>query len=219
MERKKEQERKVKEMAYVVAGKNTLRLQRKFIALLVLGLQEKAALKFQTVFRGKKGREELKFRKERERRVKALCRRCLGDAGRVAMLGWKEYIVLVRKEKRAAAVKLQTRYRMRQSKKRLEWEKKEKIRKEELIAMALGRNTERLVRSLFREWKLKLEEKHGAILMQGLFRKKKSRKEVEALREKKRKQEWLISMALGRGDQRRKIYFLNKWAGFVRIAR
>ncbi|GMI15428.1 hypothetical protein TrVE_jg5292 [Triparma verrucosa] len=219
IERKKEQERKVKEMAYLVAGKNTLRLQRKFIALLALGLQEKAALKFQTVFRGKKGREELKVRKERERRVKALCRRCLGDAGRVAMLGWKEYIVLVRKEKRAAAVKLQTRYRMRQSKKRLEWEKKEKIRKEELIAMALGRNTERVVRSLFREWKLKLEEKHGAVLMQGLFRKKKSRKEVEALREKKRKQEWLISMALGRGDQRMKIYFLNKWAGFVRIAR
>ncbi|GMH55274.1 hypothetical protein TrLO_g5113 [Triparma laevis f. longispina] len=219
MMRRKEQEKKVKEMAYLMAGKNTLRLQKKFIALLVLGVQEKAALKFQNLFRGKKGRDELKFRKERELRVRALCRRCLGDAGRVAMLGWKEYVVMCRKEKRAAAVKLQTRYRMRQSKKRLEFEKKEKIRKEELIAMALGRNTERLMKSLFREWKLKLEEKSGAVLIQGLFRKKKSRHEVEALREKKSRQEWIISMALGRGDQRRKIYFVKKWAGFVKVAR
>ena len=48
---------------------------------------------------------------------------------------------------------------------------------------------------------------------------KKSRHEVEALREKKSRQEWIISMALGRGDQRRKIYFVKKWAGFVKVAR
>ena len=105
--------------------------------------QEKAAVKFQCILRGKRGREELAFRKERERRVKALCRRCLGDTGRLGFLAFREYLAVAREEKGKAATKLQTRFRMRRAKARLEWERKEKIRKEELIAMALGRNTER----------------------------------------------------------------------------
>ena len=143
MQRRRELEVKVKEMAYLVAGKNVERLQKKFIHLMFQGLQEKAAVKFQCILRGKRGREELAFRKERERRVKALCRRCLGDTGRLGFLAFREYLAVAREEKGKAATKLQTRFRMRRAKARLEWERKEKIRKEELIAMALGRNTER----------------------------------------------------------------------------
>ena len=124
-----------------------------------------------------------------------------------------------REEKGRAATKIQKRFRIRKAKARLEWERKEKIRKEELIAMALGRNTERLVRSLFREWNFKLEEKHSAILMQGLFRSHKSKKEVERARENKRKQELIIAMALGRSDQRRKVNFLHRWEKFKFFAK
>ena len=75
LERRKVLERNVKEMAFLVAGKNVERLQRKFICLLFHGLQDKAALKFQCIFRRKRGRDELAIRRERKRRVKALCRR------------------------------------------------------------------------------------------------------------------------------------------------
>ena len=146
-------------------------------------------MKFQTVFRGKRGRDELKLRQERERRVKALCRRCLGDAGRLAFLGFREFLVVARAEKERCALKLQGRWRIKAARKKVDWEKKERNRKEELIALALGRNTDRLVRRCIKDWYELLEMKRGATVFQGLFRKKKSREEVAMMREKKKKTE------------------------------
>ena len=222
MERRKKLEMQVKEMALLMAGNNTRRLQLKFLKLLFLGLQEKAAVKFQTVFRGKRGRNEFKTRRDRQRRAKALCRRCLADAGRLGMLGFKEFLAMTRKEKAAAAVKLQARYRIRVARRRAEFERKEKNRKEELIAMALGRNTDRLAKRLLQGWRELLEMKRGATLMQSLFRAKKSREEVEREREKRRKVELIIAMALGRHDLRLKkqtIYNMVQFGYYSRFAK
>jgi hypothetical protein len=136
--RKKRQEAQVKEMAFLMAGKNTERLQRKFIALMLQGVMDKAAAKFQSIFRGKKGRNAAKAEQERNRRVRALARRCMGGAGHLAIDGWKAYIVLVRAEKNKAATKLQGRYRIKLAQRGVDFERKERNRKEVSAAQGIG---------------------------------------------------------------------------------
>lgn len=207
---KKRQESKAKEMALLVMGKNSLRIQKIFIDALYRLLEDKAAMKLQAIIRGKNGKEELKRRKEREKKIKALCRRCLGGAGHFAMDGWKAFIVMIRNEKYHAANKIINRAKVVLAKAAVERERKEQARKEELIAMALGKSVERTAKLCLNCWHEFVEMNKSATKFQGLFRIKQSKKNVEILKEKKRKVELIIAMALGRSGLRWKRNFIAK---------
>jgi len=76
--------------------------------------------------------------------------------------------------------------------------------------MALGKNVERTAKMCLRKWFEFVELNKGAAKFQGLFRMKQSIKNVEVLREKKRKVEAIIAMALGRSDLRWKKVIIAK---------
>ena len=217
--RKKRQEAQVKEMAFLIAGKNTERLQRKFIALMLQGVMDKAAAKFQSIFRGKKGRNAAEAEKDKERRIRILARRCMGGAGHMAIDGWKAYITMVRIEKKMAATKLQNRWRMKLSKRKLKFELAERNRKEELIVRALGKNLDRLMKAIFRAFQEQVEEKHGATALQGLWRKKQAKKDVKMLADEKRRKENIIAMALGRHDLRLTKYTVHRWLQYTNYSK
>ena len=68
--------------------------------------------------------------------------------------------------------------------------------------MALGKSVERTAKMCLRSWLEYVEMNKSATKFQGLFRIKQSKKNVDVLREKKRKIEMIIAMALGRSDLR-----------------
>ena len=128
--RMKRQEEKIKEMGMLVMGKNSERIQLIFIKALWGLLEDKAAVKLQTILRGKNGRKELERKKARERKIKSLARRCLGGAGTFAMDGWKAFIQLKRGEKSAAATRIQSIIQVCLAKRKVVMERKEQARKE-----------------------------------------------------------------------------------------